>query len=380
MRITIVTDTYTPDINGAALSLERLTRALLQLGHHIHVIHTNPTNQPHETTFPSFWLPFCKAFNLGMPAYFKLNKLWKNERPDIVYVAIESLLGTSAMLAARRLDIPVVAGFHTNFHQYLKRSLLPQIERPALALLKKIHNYCDASIVPSNYTYETLHNQGFHNLYTIGRGINITRFTPHKRSLSLRKSWGVSNNDCVIIIVGRIAKEKNLDLALQTIKDIRQQQQTSQKIQTVIVGEGSLKKQLAERYPEPEYLWAGIRTGDELATYYASSDIMLFTSETETFGNVIPESLASSLITVAYDYAAAGNLISDGENGYTAPLGDHATLRDKLILAITTKEQTNMRSLARKSTIQLTWADIAQKFIDTMSKISLEQKKTPPTF
>jgi len=208
MNIAIVTDTYPPDINGAALTLGRLTNSLIQLGHIVTVIHASTANEDYETSLAGFRFPFYKDVNIGYPRTFKLRSIWKKERPDAVYIAMESPLGVSAMLAARSLGIPMVAGFHTNFHQYLKRYFVSPIERPALALLRFIHNYCDATIVPSQYTYNSLLQEGFMKLYVVGRGVNTSTFSPSKRSVKLRTSWGVNDDDCVIILVGRIAKEK----------------------------------------------------------------------------------------------------------------------------------------------------------------------------
>lgn len=364
MNLTIVTDTYPPDVNGAALTLQRLTRSMLQLGHTVNVIHTGEASTDYETSVSGFRFPFYKDVKIGYPRPLKLRGIWKKQRPDIIYVATEGFLGVSAMLTARHLDIPVVAGFHTNFHQYLKRYFIPQIERPVLGILRAIHNYCDATIVPSQHTYDLLHAQEFRNLNVIGRGVNKERFHPEKRSSELRASWGVNEEDCVIIIVGRIAKEKNLVVALETIANL----DTTRNIKTVIVGEGPLRKSLEAKYSSDDYHWAGLLKGEELAEHYASADVMFFTSETETFGNVITESLASGLISVAYSYAAAGDLITDGENGFTAPPADIAKLTSKLITAIENKDNVTMRSLARQSALQYTWTDIAQKFVNTLER------------
>ncbi len=364
MNVTIVTDTYSPDINGAALTLQRLTRSMLQLGHTVHVIHTGETSADYETSVSGFRFPFYKDVKIGYPRPFKLRGIWNKQRPDIIYVATEGFLGISAMLVARHLDIPVVAGFHTNFHQYLKRYFIPQVERPILGILRAIHNYCDATIVPSQHTYDLLHTQGFRNLSVIGRGVNTERFSPEKRSSELRASWGVNDADCVIIIVGRIAKEKNLTAALESIASL----DSSLNIKTVIVGEGPLRKSLEAKYSSNAYHWAGVLKGERLAEYYASADVMFFASETETFGNVITESLASGLITVAYSYAAAGNLITDGENGYTAPPADISELSSKLLKAIQNKDNSTMKSLAHQSILQCQWTDIAQEFVSTLER------------
>jgi len=362
MNLAIVTDTYPPDINGAALTLGRFTQSLIELGHTVNVIHTGPANASYETSLSGFRFPFYKEVNIGYPQFFKLRSIWKKQQPDVVYVATEGFLGVSGMLAARHLNIPLAAGFHTNFHQYLKRYFIPQVERPVLAILRGIHNYCDATIVPSMYTHNNLMRQGFKNLRVVGRGVNTTRFSPSQRSIKLRESWGADDDTCVIIIVGRIAKEKNLEIALQTIQKIK----TQRKLKVVIVGDGPLKSSFENEYSSSIFHWTGLKRGKELAQHYASADVMFFTSETETFGNVIIESLASGLITVAYDYAAAHDHIIDGKNGYTAPQKNIEQLTEKLKLAIENKDDTQMKYQARESTIQLTWLEISKQFAEAL--------------
>jgi len=135
------------------------------------------------------------------------------------------------------------------------------------------------------------------------------------------------------------------------------------------------KKALETKYSSSDFIWTGLKQGNELAQHYASADVMFFASETETFGNVITEALASGLITVAYDYAAAHDHIIDGKNGYTAPKGDSFQLMQRLKIAIENKDHANIKSEARQCTIQLTWLDIAQQFTEAIEN-TITQKVT----
>lgn len=123
MRIDVATDTYEPDVNGVALTLERLVRGLRTRGHLVHVLRASGrdgASVPGETAMPSLSLPMYHEVKIGLPSAERFRSRWMKKRPDVVYVATESPMGASAVKAARALEIPVVMGFYTNFHQYMK--------------------------------------------------------------------------------------------------------------------------------------------------------------------------------------------------------------------------------------------------------------------
>ena len=369
MRIEFVTDTFPPDINGVAMTLGRLTNMLKKQGHYIHVIHTGDEVNKGESKAKGLALPGYKEVRVGLPKPLGLRRRWRKKRPDAIYVATESLLGVSAMKAARELKIPVIAGFHTNFHQYFKRYKISKVERPALALLRRIHNPCDCTMVPSCYMKKLLEEEGFTNIRVMGRGVDTDLFTPQKRSLKLRESWGVNEKDCVITIVGRVAAEKNLSYALKTIEEIKQESDSSLKIKTVVIGDGPIRERLSQQHPGEDYHFVGTKTGDDLATHYASSDVMFFASETETFGNVILEGLASGLVTACYDYAAARTYINNGENGFKAELANEDALKNTLKEAISQCSNHTIRKAAEETAKGLSWASIATRFTNNLTEI-----------
>jgi len=377
MRIEFVTDTFPPDINGVAMTLGRLTAMLRKQGHYVHVIHTGDVATDNETATTAFSFPGYKEVKIGLPRPLKLRKRWRKKRPDVVYVACESLMGVSAMKAARELKIPVVAGFHTNFHQYFKKYFTSITERPALKLLRRIHNPCECTMVPSQYMKDLLEKEGFVNLKVLGRGVDTELFSPEKRSKELRESWGAAQNDCVIIIVGRVATEKNLPWSLSKINELREENASSdRKIKLVVVGDGPLRTKLSNKYSGEDFHFVGMQTGEDLAAHYASSDVMLFASETETFGNVLLEALASGLVTVSYDYAASAIHIQDGVNGYNAPLSDEVVLADKLRAAIDHKDVVEIHKAASATAEGLSWASIATTFSQHVAEIVSQQPVT----
>lgn len=364
MRIEIVTDTFLPDVNGVAMTLGKLTENLKLSGHYVHIIHTGEVVKLGETGVKSMALPGYKAVRVGLPSPLQLRKRWRRKRPDVIYVATESPLGISAINAARELKIPVAAGFHTNFHQYLKDYKLSKIERPALALLRKIHNKCDCTIVPSEYALKTLKSAGFKDLRMLGRGIDHQQFSPSRRSNLLRASWGASPESPVAIIVGRLAAEKNLEFALNSLEKMKL---TTPDLKVVVVGDGPLETRLKIKFAGVHF--AGVLRGDSLGVHYASADLLVFTSESETFGNVLLEGMASGNVTVSYRYAASAQFINHGVNGYNCELGNEADFELILSVALGNYRNQEVKDAAIETVKPFTWGAITDVFTDHLKEI-----------
>jgi glycosyltransferase involved in cell wall biosynthesis len=226
-------------------------------------------------------------------------------------------LGLSAARAARRLGIPVVSGFHTNFHHYCKHYGVSWLQDLALRYLRWFHNQTDCTVVSNEDLRSRLLVAGFKNVTILDRGVDSRLFSPQRRCKELRREWGSSDDDPVLIYVGRIAPEKNLALAIESYRAMKSH---CDRLKFVIVGDGPHRRALQREHPE--LIFAGMQTGERLARYYASADVFLFPSETETFGNVTLEAMASGLVVVAYNYAGAKLHITDGETGVLVRLGD----------------------------------------------------------
>ncbi len=365
MKIDIVTDTFAPDVNGVAMTLGHLSEGLRQRGHRVHVIHTGGECRGGETLAASIPLPGYREVRVGLPGPFKLRKRWHKKRPDAIYVATESPLGKSAVKAAKALGIPVAAGFHTNFHEYMGQYHLGALQPAAMAYLKRFHKRADCTLAPSPELVERLRAEGFEEVYLLGRGVNTKQFSPAKRCEALRGEWGVRFGAPVAMVVGRVAAEKNLEVAmeafgrmLQTVPDLR----------CVVVGDGPLKERLEEKYRWVHF--AGVRTGEDLARHYASADVLLFPSETETFGNVLLEGLASGLVTVSYDYAASARYVKAGENGLKAPKGDAAEFHRLAIEALGLRPHQGMRQAARERAESLGWDTVVREFENRLETIA----------
>jgi glycosyltransferase involved in cell wall biosynthesis len=322
LHIDVVTETYPPEINGVAHTISMLVRGLRNNDHQVSVVRpeqlADRQSKNHSTSNPdllvkSLPIPLYSELRMGFPSKKKLIKRWTAKRPDIVHVATEGPLGWSAVHAAHELNIPITSDFRTNFHAYSSMYKLGFLEPLIMAYMRCIHNKTDRTMVPTVKLQQALHKKGFLNLSVMPRGVDTAHFSPTLRSEALRASWGAQPEDRVLISVGRLAVEKNLDLLLRSYEAART---VAPNTKLVIVGDGPCRATLEKQCPFA--IFTGIKRGAELAQHYASADIFVFPSLTETFGNVTIEAMASGLAVVAYRHAAAGELIQPGVNGLTA--------------------------------------------------------------
>jgi UDP-2,3-diacylglucosamine pyrophosphatase LpxH len=369
MKIEIVTDTFFPDVNGVAMTLGRLSDGLRTRGHRVHVIHTGGAAGKDETCVAAVPLPGYKEVRVGLPKPFELRSRWLKRRPDAIYVATESPLGKSALKAANMLGIPVATGFHTNFHQYMEQYGIGALQPIAMAYLKRFHQRADCTMTPSRDMVDRLAAAGLRNVHLLGRGVDTALFAPRLRCEALRAEWGARAGTSVAIVVGRVAAEKNLELAMSAFERMRE---VEPGVQCVVIGDGPLRVPLEAKFPWVHF--AGVRTGEDLAKHYASADVFLFPSETETFGNVLLEAMASGLATVSYDYAASAMHVCAGANGLKAAKGDSAEFIGHALAALALRPDHELRCRARATAETLGWDTVVSEFERQLETITTGDK------
>ncbi len=373
LRIALVTETFPPEVNGVAMTLGRLVEGMLGLGHQVQVVRprqgrgdsARQDDALNEVLARGLPLPSYGDLRFGLPSQNRLLRLWQERRPDIVHVATEGPLGWSAVTAARKLKLPVTSSFHTNFHAYTGHYGMGLFKAPVAAYLRKLHNRTQATLVPTKALQALLQDQGYRNVGLLARGVATDLFTPARRSAELRARWGVGDNDRVVVHVGRLAKEKNIGLVLNAHAAIQSRHPGTR---LVLVGDGPMNKALRQACPEA--IFAGIQKGEALAAHYASGDLFLFPSLTETYGNVVPEALASGLAVLAYDCAAAQELIQSGSNGMLVYPGDEAAfLNAAVALAADPAAQRRLRAAAAPSVAHIGWSAVFEGFVATLHKV-----------
>jgi glycosyltransferase involved in cell wall biosynthesis len=365
LRIAVVTETFPPEVNGVAMTLGRIVEGLLQRGHAVQVVRPRQAREalePREgldqVLSKGMAVPTYGELRFGLPSKGRLAKLWAERRPDIVHVVTEGPLGWSAVAAARKLHLPLTSSFHTNFHSYSQHYGMGLLKSPIESYLRKLHNRTQATMVPTRAMLQELKGRGYDNVTLVSRGVAIELFKPTRRSEALRASWGVQPEDTVVLLVGRLAKEKNVSLVVSAFRAI---QARLPRAKLVFVGDGPMRRALEEACPEAHF--AGVRQHEELAAHYASGDLFLFPSLTETFGNVVPEALASGLAVLSYANAAAQELISNGHNGVLVANGDElAFVQASVELALNPALQQQLRLQAPRSVAFLAWSAVSDSF------------------
>ena len=323
MRLTVVTETYPPEVNGVAMTIGHLVEGMRQRGHQVEVIRPRQADDPsqgqNEGDFlvPGLPLPGYAELRLGLPQAWRLRRRWRQQRPDLVHVVTEGPLGWSALAAAKGLGIPATSGFHTNFDHYSTHYGFGWMRPMVSTYLRTFHRRAQATLVPTEALAATLAGEGIPGVRVVGRGIDLTLFSPQCRNEALRQTFKAHADAPVCLNVGRIAPEKNLNLAEMAFDRIAAD---SPGAQMVWVGEGPSRIAMQER--QPQHHFVGVQRGQALAMHYASADVFLFPSLTETYGNVVAEAMASGVAVVAYRSAAASELIQDGVNGVTVTPGD----------------------------------------------------------
>ncbi len=373
LRVALVTETFTPEVNGVAMTLGNLVKGLLQRGHTVQVVRPRQANEGVPTIRAGFDevlaqgmpIPNYPDMRFGWLSKSRLIQMWRQKRPDIVHVATEGPLGWCAVAAARHLQLPVSSSFHTNFHQYSAHYGMGLLKLSIETYLRNFHNRTMATLAPTLAVAQTLKNSGYRNVSILSRGVAIEQFKPALRSKALRDAWGVKDTDVAVLYVGRLAKEKNAGVVLSAFAAIQARLPSAK---MVFVGDGPLRQVLQDACPQA--IFTGIKTGTELAAHYASSDLFLFPSLTETFGNVVPEALASGVAVVSYACAAAANLIRHNHSGALVTPGDEMDFINTAVALATDHDRRNrLRQQAAPCVAHMSWSAVTDGFVSTLRAV-----------
>lgn len=361
--IAFVTETWEPEINGVAKTTAYIVKNLLKRGVKVQLIRPKQgDNTRHELIDEyqraGFKLPFYKEVRLGLPQGRFLFKLWNTHRPDAVIIVTEGMLGLSGLKTARKLGIPVISEFHTNFDQYSLHYNAKFLHGLVKEYLRWFHNKSDKTLVATEQFRQQLQADNFRRLEVLPRGVDTQLFNPSHRSQQLREKWYLLPEQLAFIFVGRLAPEKNVGLAIQAF---REAQKHSPDAKMIIVGDGPLRKSLQSSHPD--IIFSGMQTGQALARHYASADIFLSASMSETFGNTLLEAMASRLATISFDYAATKKHVIHNSNGIAIPFNDSVKfIQETIALSHNRSLKTRLATNARATTLPLSWSSISNQY------------------
>jgi phosphatidylinositol alpha 1,6-mannosyltransferase len=316
MRIVLTTGNYVHVPDGVSLTLNRLVGFLQRKGHEVLVLAPVIADPPirHAGTLrkvPSFPMPGRPEYRISLPFGPDLYEEVRRFNPDLVHVATPDFPGLQMILWAKQHGRPVAASYHTHFASYMDYYRLGWTVPMVWAIQRWIYGAADAVFVPSESMAAYLQGYGIdRNVRIWARGVDLDLFHPGKRDLAWRRSIGVQDGDVLVSFVSRLVWEKDLDSVIKTFRNLHA---ADGRIRTLVVGEGP--ELLPTRNALPQTHFAGYLKGEELARAYASSDVFLFPSTTETFGNVTLEALASGLPSVVAHATGNRSLVRDGWNG-----------------------------------------------------------------
>ena len=366
MKLAFVTETFPPEINGVAMTFGVIARELGRRGHEVTVYRPQRKDLPAPHSHPEFRvvplpgvpIPGYPLLRLGFPAGRTLRRRWRRERPDLVHVATEGPLGASAVTAARSLGIPVTSSFHTNFHAYMQHYGFAPLAKAALYWLRHVHNRTRRTFAPTPDLCAELTSLGFANLTLLSRGVDTRQFRPELRSPELREKWNAKPTDPVVLHAGRMAAEKNYPLLLQAFAAMRA---ANPRCRFILVGDGPLRRTLERQ--DPRCVFTGFIPRAELARHYASADVYLHASLTETFGNVLTEAMASGLAVAGFDYAAAGQFVQTEQNGLAVACDQPAKLIEAGVRLVSDHAlRTRLRLAARATVEPQSWERVITRF------------------
>ncbi|WP_410984038.1 glycosyltransferase family 4 protein [Bacillus cereus] len=317
MKVAIFTDTFTPQVNGVAKTLDRLTCYFQKQNISYSVF------APQHTAEDDFVANVNKLRSIPLKILYpecrfafptpRIKRELLSFRPDIIHVATPFNMGLCGMYYAKKLNIPLVGSYHTDFDAYLKYYKIEFFSNMLWNYLKWFHSHMQKNFVPSLETLQQLAKKEFQNLYIWGRGVDCSLFHPAYNKDVFRKKYNITA-PYILSYAGRIAPEKDIE-TLRILIQTTLKERTDD-IHWLIAGDGPLAKELRETVPTTNVTFTGYLQGQNLAEAYACSDLMVFPSATETFGNVVLESLACGTPVIGANAGGVKNIIADGKTGF----------------------------------------------------------------
>ncbi|MFN2399687.1 MAG: glycosyltransferase family 4 protein [Gemmatimonadaceae bacterium] len=375
IRLALFSDTYAPQVNGVSRTLERLVEAICQRGGEVRVFTTSdPRASPAERDIVRFRsLPFWaeKHLRIALPTFGTVHDQLKAWRPDIVHIATAFGVGIAGRAAARSLRIPLVTSYHTSLTQYSRHYGLTMLTPLSWTILRWFHNGGLRTYCPSKAIESELKHQGFVNVSRWSRGVDAQRFNPSHRSTVARRLLGAAADTVIMAYVGRIASEKGLAGALEGMNAAAAQ--LPRRFLFAFAGDGPLLTYCRSHAP-PHSVFAGRIVGKELSEFYASADIFVFPSTTDTFGNVLHEAMASGLPIVAADSEPTREVLRDGESrtplGRLFPGKDPNALAAQLVeLALDAELRVRMARHSRAVAMTRTWDNVFDELFEDYERV-----------
>ena len=337
MKIAFYAGTYVKDKDGAVRTMYQLVASFLKAGHEV-IVWSPDVCQSDEhpgkvTVMPSIPIPLYPDYKLGFYTA-STEKQLDAFGPDVVHISTPDIIGNRFLRYAKKRGLPVVSIYHTDFPSYLGYYRLGFAENLVWKYLRAFYNACDALFAPTHKMKTRLQSKGMRNVEVWGRGIDRELFNPARRSDSLRAFWGAGERS-VIAYAGRFVWYKDIRIVMQ-VYDSFGRSDLADDVLFVMIGSGPEEGELRRRMPDA--VFPGYLVGTDLTRAYASSDLFLFPSTTEAFGNVVLEGLSSGLPAVVSDAGGCQELVRRSDGGFIAGAGNHEQFFDFCMQLIRDRE------------------------------------------
>ncbi len=371
MRIALFTESLPPQTDGVSHTMSRLAETLenLEIDYQFFSpfkpdASINWHNRVREVISVPF--PLYTDYRIGLPMFEKLYDALNNFSPDIIHVASPTPLGIAGLDYADKFNLPAVSSYHTHFVSYFKYYGFRMAEKLGWSYLRWFHNRSHTTFAPSTNVIEELEQQGFREVRLWPRGVNLNKFSPSFRDLRLRESIGAKDIP-ILLFVGRLVKEKDLDNLVEADKFLKNR---GHMFKLIIVGDGPMREELMKTLPNAHF--PGYQFSNDLSRWYASSDIFVFPSTTETFGNVIMEAFASGIPAIGVKKGGVADLITNGQNGFLTLPNEPKAFADKISVLL--ENETYRKKLganARITASRKSWEAVNTKLIENYHNILL---------
>jgi len=329
MKITYFTESLPPNTDGVSHTLVRLSEYLQSQQVDFRFVSPFKPSNGHYLSdqvrkVRSIPFPMYSAYKMGMPYFHNLYEYLDDFDPDLIHVVSPTLLCRYGIQYGRRRGLPIVGTYHTHFVAYFKYYGFGRFESLGWKYLRWFYNQCDVTYVPSPEVQGELRSQGVENVMLLPHGIDTNRFSPAYRSQELRRQFGADDSP-ILLFVGRLVKEKDLADLIDVNRILGSR---GYEFTMVFVGDGPMRDDLESALPNAHF--TGTLAGESLSRWYASADVFLFPSTTETFGLVVQESFASAVPVVGVRASGVINLVDDGKNGYLTNPNDPEGMAERV--------------------------------------------------
>ncbi|GAA1373733.1 glycosyltransferase family 1 protein [Catellatospora chokoriensis] len=360
MRVAIITESFSPDVNGVANSVARVADHLLARGHQPLVISPKPSPRASRAITDKPY-PVVRLGSLPMPGYGNVRLAWPTRRirealaghrADVVHLASPFVLGAWGAKAAAELGVPVVAIYQTDVPGYARAYKVATGEALAWRWIRHVHGRAEATLAPSSTTAAELVAHGVPNVGRWGRGVDTELFHPSRRDEALRAELA-PGGELIVGYVGRLAREKRVDLLAQTA--------ARPGVRVVVVGDGPTRDAVRRAVPQADFL--GTRRGTDLARLYASLDVFVHTGPHETFCQTVQEAQASGVPVVAPAIGGPLDLVHHGVDGLLVTPDDGAAFAAAVDALADPAVRRAYGQAARAAVSTRTWSALGDELI-----------------